>query len=644
MGAPLALLMGHATAVRPGAATIVAPATAVVSAAALARCPPALGTAGVTSVSLVRQPAQLCQGAAVVAAGVAALAAAYARRPLPRRRHLKAARLCRRALRWDVVESSQADLTAAVAELVSGASAAAAAGPPDFGLLVVPARWASELAAASKHLRDAGVLPEGAPLVGMQSGSDAGEAGGTLRLGMARGSGGKAIPFFVTKEQQSQAGAGLARENPIPGVPDGQHGSFLLFADPKVSGALTKNLLEALDSRYPQASKTGVVVLPVKPKAGEEPAEEEEWEPPREGRQLRVRDRSDGHGWLRGDPTYTSTSESFAAADTVMTEYKRRPFGIKRYSPGVGGKGAMVMEMQEKSRYPGDAMGQAAVSGVRTGMVLKTVAGKDVRDWDFEDLMDLLNDQGIMDPDSKSAASWGAGGQIQRQPIPEAELPLPIEYMLFAGGGSGSGSAALCLDGMSKKEGTLGVALPVPAASSLDLTACQPMGPALEVTKSGKNPDGGFAVYSVNFNGKEMAAATALKGFAKTAGLQSMKGISVGVVRPQGGGEAGGLASQWAVFPMMGVTKEGGLVLRCKGLADEGLGADEALKSMRFFQPAPPTTGAAAGAGLAFATSAEAIGGAPPGALGVVGAAVIGAAGAAPTVLHRQAAAFVRLG
>ena len=56
-----------------------------------------------------------------------------------------------------------------------------------------------------------------------------------------------------------------------------------------------------------------------------------------------------------------------------------RPSGIKRYTHGVDGKGAMVMDMHEKARYPGDPQGQAAVAGVKKGFVVKAVNGTDVR-------------------------------------------------------------------------------------------------------------------------------------------------------------------------------------------------------------------------------------------------------------------------
>lgn len=41
-----------------------------------------------------------------------------------------------------------------------------------------------------------------------------------------------------------------------------------------------------------------------------------------------------------------------------------------RYTPGYQGKGAMVIDMQEKGRYPGDAMGQCAVGGVRSELLM----------------------------------------------------------------------------------------------------------------------------------------------------------------------------------------------------------------------------------------------------------------------------------
>ncbi|CAJ1388343.1 unnamed protein product [Effrenium voratum] len=324
--------------------------------------------------------------------------------------------------------------------------------------------------------------------------------------------------------------------------------------------------------------------------------------------------------------------------------FKKRPFGMKRYTPGYQGKGAMVIDMQEKSRYPGDAMGQAAVGGVRIGMVVKSVAGQDVSQWDFEDIMDLLNDQGIMDPDSKSAASWGdATKYIQRQPVEEVVVPATIEFAMPSAG-AGASEAPLCLNGVPRRDGVVGLALPEPLAPALRLSAVK-MGPSLEVAKAGPNPEGGFVVEVIRVQGKDMPAASALKMAAKAAGLNSMKGLCVGLRRPSSGVED---AAAWAVFPLAGVSKTGGVVFRSKGPAAEGLGPDDALREVQFFAPGPGDAVlveelAAGFSGrtvpLTLLTSetqtAEA-----PGALALVGPAVIGNAGAG-TVIHRQAVAVV---
>ncbi|CAJ1356264.1 unnamed protein product [Effrenium voratum] len=229
-------------------------------------------------------------------------------------------------------------------------------------------------------------------------------------------------------------------------------------------------------------------------------------------------------------------------------------------------------------------MGQAAVGGVRTiGMVVKSVAGQDVSQWDFEDIMDLLNDQGIMDPDSKSAASWGdATKYIQRQPVEEVVVPATIEFAMPSAG-AGASEAPLCLNGVPRRDGVVGLALPEPLAPALRLSAVK-MGPSLEVAKAGPNPEGGFVVEVIRVQGKDMPAASALKMAAKAAGLNSMKGLCVGLRRPSSGVED---AAAWAVFPLAGVSKTGGVVFRSKGPAAEGLGPDDALREVQFFAPGP---------------------------------------------------------
>jgi len=529
-------------------------------------------------------------------------------------------------------------LDAAVAELKT---AAAGAGASNVAILSVPGRWAADASSLSTKLQESGVCPDSTALLAVVQESQNAAAPVSLLLG----SGGTAQPFFVNKEELSQAGAGLAKENPVPGVPDGPHNSILLFADSKVPGILTRNLLEALDARYPKASKVGVLVKPVAAQNEDHPAADslQNWEPPREGRQLRTRDRSDGHGWMKSDPIF-STLEGLGVESTTV-EFKKRPFGVKRYTPGYQGKGAMVIDMQEKGRYPGDAMGQAAVGGVRTGMVVKTVAGTDVSQWDFEDLMDLLNDQGIMDPDSKSAASWGdASKGPQRQPVEEAAVPVSIEFGLPMAGG-GSSEAPMCLNSLPRQDGVVGVALSEPLDAALRLSVVK-MGPSLEVAKSGPNPEGGFLVEVIRIQGKEMPAASALKGAAKAAGLNSMKGICLGLRRPDRNGVED--AASWAVFPLAGVSKTGGIVFRSKGPTAEGLGADDTIREVQFFAPGPGAasavqdlTGQFAGKvlPLALITSEEAAM-AAPGAMPLIGPALIGNAGAGTTI-HRQAVAVV---
>jgi len=141
---------------------------------------------------------------------------------------------------------------------------------------------------------------------------------------------------------------------------------------------------------------------------------------------LRPRDRADGHGWVKEDPDFNAANEAGVTA-THTIELKKRPSGIKRYTHGIDGKGAMVMDMNEKARYPGDPLGQAAVAGVKKGYVLKSVNGQDVRSWDFEDIMDLLEDF-IPDPDVQSTAAFKSGGQRVRK-YQAVDFPATLEYV-----------------------------------------------------------------------------------------------------------------------------------------------------------------------------------------------------------------------
>lgn len=143
-------------------------------------------------------------------------------------------------------------------------------------------------------------------------------------------------------------------------------------------------------------------------------------------RPLRPRDRADGHGWVKEDPDFNAANDAGITA-THTVELKKRPSGIKRYTHGLEGKGAMVMDMNEKARYPGDPLGQAAVAGVKKGYVVKTVNGQDVRSWDFEDIMDLLEDF-IPDPDVQSTAAFKSGAQRARK-HQAVDFPVTIEYV-----------------------------------------------------------------------------------------------------------------------------------------------------------------------------------------------------------------------
>ncbi|CAE8657040.1 unnamed protein product [Polarella glacialis] len=107
------------------------------------------------------------------------------------------------------------------------------------------------------------------------------------------------------------------------------------------------------------------------------------------------------------DPPAVDTSK--AAGATVDIEFKKRPFGIARYVPGAGGKGAVVRDVTQKSRYPGDPQGQAFVAGVQPDWVLKSVNGQDVSGMDFFVIMQMLDDE-VMDPVTAMSLNLKASG------------------------------------------------------------------------------------------------------------------------------------------------------------------------------------------------------------------------------------------
>eukprot|EP00440_Ansanella_granifera_P022952 gb/GFBE01024929.1/.p1 GENE.gb/GFBE01024929.1/~~gb/GFBE01024929.1/.p1 ORF type:complete len:212 (+),score=66.15 gb/GFBE01024929.1/:1-636(+) len=138
-----------------------------------------------------------------------------------------------------------------------------------------------------------------------------------------------------------------------------------------------------------------------------------------------------------------------AAGATHEVTFKKRPFGILRYAPGNDGNGAVVREVMQKSRYPGDPQGQAFVAGVQPNWVVKMVNGQDVTGVKFEDLMESLDDE-VLDPvaalslnmkEAGVSADFSGGSRgVDKSygPVGEgsfkfgggnkAELPITIQY------------------------------------------------------------------------------------------------------------------------------------------------------------------------------------------------------------------------
>jgi len=95
------------------------------------------------------------------------------------------------------------------------------------------------------------------------------------------------------------------------------------------------------------------------------------------------------------DPPLVDISSAKGA--TVEITFKKRPFGINRYAPGKDGNGAMVMDIKDKSRYPGDPQGQAVVAGVKVGWIVKSVNGEDMTKAPLATIMEYLDDE-VLDP------------------------------------------------------------------------------------------------------------------------------------------------------------------------------------------------------------------------------------------------------
>ena len=128
------------------------------------------------------------------------------------------------------------------------------------------------------------------------------------------------------------------------------------------------------------------------------------------------------------------SSDLSAAAATGApheVEFKKRPFGILRYQPGEGGKGAMAMEIIPTSRYPGDPQGQAFLAGVKGGWVVKSINGQDVQSEDFGKIMDLLDDE-VADPRFSKSTALALEKQGGRLAEP-ASAPIAISFAEIPG-------------------------------------------------------------------------------------------------------------------------------------------------------------------------------------------------------------------
>merc|ERR1719198_313685 len=112
-------------------------------------------------------------------------------------------------------------------------------------------------------------------------------------------------------------------------------------------------------------------------------------------------------------------------------EFKKRPFGILRYQPGQGLKGAMAMEIIPTSRYPGDPRGQAFASGIKGGWVIKSINGADMLQEDFGKIMDLLDDE-VADPRFSKSTAMALEKQGGRLAEP-AEPPIAVTFAEIPG-------------------------------------------------------------------------------------------------------------------------------------------------------------------------------------------------------------------
>jgi len=136
----------------------------------------------------------------------------------------------------------------------------------------------------------------------------------------------------------------------------------------------------------------------------------------------------------------SARGDDFDAGDEAQIEttheivYKKRPFGIRKYRPGLGGNGAKVKILGEKPRYPGDPIGQAFAAGVEVDWAVKTVNGQDVSQMTMDDIIDTMGDR-LLDNSSRGAFDGsfkvtgdnkGKGKVVPK--IEPVELPVTVVY------------------------------------------------------------------------------------------------------------------------------------------------------------------------------------------------------------------------
>lgn len=124
-------------------------------------------------------------------------------------------------------------------------------------------------------------------------------------------------------------------------------------------------------------------------------------------------------------------SGAAASGPGATVEFKKRPFGILRYQPGEGMKGAMAMEIIPKSRYPGDPQGQAFAAGIQSGWVVQSINGMNVQNEDFGKIMDMLDDE-VADPRFSKSTALALEKQGGRMAEP-VEAPLSVVFSSIPG-------------------------------------------------------------------------------------------------------------------------------------------------------------------------------------------------------------------